>query len=278
MSQTEAEGRRAARYVEYVEASRDEAVARQMFDALAAGSELRNVLVAEARSGALVRAAASRLTDARRIMAVESDRELLDFARTAVEELDAPVYFAAQSGQSLAFADGVFDGAFGANSGGSTASLLNALSEVARVTRAGGVVGLWTLTSSSFSRLRELLRESAWALGEAALSEQIDELTQQVPTLADLRQHALALGIEPSGWGVIDVAFLARNAEELVAHPLIERDFAAIWRNLDVPPATRHALATDAFGRAGVYYGGEGFEDRVEVAWICGTTRASEGA
>jgi SAM-dependent methyltransferase len=269
---------RAERYVEYVEACRDDLVASAIMTALAAVDAPRNVLIAEARSGAFVRAAAAAYPDAKRIMAVESDRELLDVARATTEELEAPVYFAAQGGQNLAFADGVFDGTFGANAGGTTASLMNSLAEVVRVTRAGGVVGLWTTTSASFARWRELLREAAWASGDADVNELIDEVEALVPSAADIAERAAQAGIDVVGHGTIRVPFLARTGAELARHPFVDRDFAELWRNLAAAPAVRHALLVDAHCRADAYYAEHPFEDELEVAWVCGTTRAAATA
>ncbi len=217
-----------------------ETVASEVVAAVAELAPEATALLAECREGALVFALASRFPHVRRVMAVEGDRDVLNRARAVGEDVEEPpLFFAAQSLPSLQFADDVFDVAVCAAGIVTTAQLMNAAVELARVVRPGGHVLLAGVDAASFPLLEALAREATWASSapvdedaDAALAARIDE--------AAMGAVAERAPLRPVAAGAFERAVTFGRATSVLADSLVARDLFGAWRVL--LPSAAHAI------------------------------------
>jgi SAM-dependent methyltransferase len=251
----------------------DETLVR-LFSPLVADLELDGTaLVAECRTGQITRGVAGALTGVKRLMSVEPDRDLLDAARAA-SAASVPVFYQQQSVRSLSFANDVFSCAVAGCPSGSAADMLNALAELARVTRAGGHVVFAYALSGSLAHVAELAGESAWATGDEWIPL-LDQATERAPSVDTILEHVERMGLTVLKSGVESVELAAPSGRALWEHPLVASYVTSLWGAVGESPSASDEFQQDLGRRLCTYYE-DPLRSQVLVGWLIARVEAPD--
>ena len=261
------DARKADRYREQGEAVWDAAVADVLIPLVQGLAVDTTALVAECRTGHLNGRLSRAVPTIRRMMAVDPDRELLDVAR-GQEPGPVSVFFQTQSARTLTFADDVFGLSLCAPLTGSVADVLNALSELARVTAPGGWIAVAVPGSDSLAFMDELLNETMVAFPDAVslMEEWRDTRTTAAPVLAS----GAALQVEWVDSGEVRIPVTFESAEQVWDHPVVAEAFAPRWQAIGDDASGRQQLAADLRDRLTRYYAGGPIASELQALWFLG--------
>ena len=261
------DARKADRYREQGEAVWDAAVADVLIPLVQGLAVDTTALVAECRTGYLNGRLSRAVPTIRRMMAVDPDRELLDVAR-GQEPGPVSVFFQTQSARTLTFADDVFGLSMCAPLTGSVADVLNALSELARVTAPGGWIAVAVPGSDSLAFMDELLNETMVAFPDAVslMEEWRDTRTTAAPVLAS----GAALQVEWVDSGEVRIPVTFESAEQVWDHPVVAEAFAPRWQAIGDDASGRQRLAADLRDRLTSYYAGGPIASELQALWFLG--------
>lgn len=253
------------RYARYGEPAWDAMSTETLLSELGEVAPGGTALVAECRTGRLLRHVAREFDRLSRLVAVEGDRDLLDFARTTLASIERPpVFFNQQPLPSLQFADDVFDLALVSNGLSTTAQVYNAVSELVRVVAPGGLIGVAAFGAGSVRVFDELIDEAVWSRDDADLAARVADLRARRVTVDDFEAACEHVGACVVRSGTVTTATRLGRGRDLLEHPIVARDVVPLWRELG--SAAGDVLA-DAAQRAAVWWGQHRIEDQVEVCW-----------
>lgn len=180
-----------------------------------------------------------KLDDASRVIGVDPDGHMLDVARRRAGGLSGKrVFLKVEDLERLSFADEVFDVAVANLVLQDCADPRRVLSEVRRVLRPGGVLGVTRPLAGTFQEFFDLLREAveAGAGGadgaEEAARARIEEHVRTYPTLAEATALIAEAGFEPLECEVRRFSLLFRSSREFFFAPVIEHGFLKAWKAL----------------------------------------------
>lgn len=204
-----------------------------------------SLLVAESRCGYIPLRLVDMLPEDTRIIALDPSRAMLDQARQRIdEETQRRVFFVPQHVNSLSYADDVFKASVCLNGVLTLRQASEALSELSRVTAAGGTVLLGAPMGSSFEPVFDVLDEALRAHQLNDVLGRLYELPASFLTpgrLADLAESAGLhdIEVEEVTW---DVVF--ESGQDLILSPLIRETFFPHWvgvvRSSDREPILRY--------------------------------------
>lgn len=253
------------RYARYGEPAWDAASTEALMSELGELPQGGTALIAECRTGRLLRHVVREFDGLARLVAVEGDRDLLDFARTTLASIEQPpVFFNQQPLPTLQFADDVFDVAIVGNGITTSAQLFNAVSELVRVVAPGGRIAIAAFGAASIRVFDELIDECAWARGDADLRARIDDVRARRVTVDDFEAACAQVGATVLRCGSVTAEVRLGRGRDLLDHPVVRRDVVPAWR--DLGGAADDVLA-DVARRAAVWWGAHRVEDQVEVCW-----------
>jgi SAM-dependent methyltransferase len=243
----------------------DEAVAAVWSPRVAGLALDSTALVAAAHTGALAHMLCAALPGVQRWMVVESERELLDHARRRPAGSAASMFFQTQGVRSLSFADDVFGLAAAAPLTASIADSLNALAELARVTRPDGWVLFALPLGSSLGLFDDLLEETFFAHGLSP--ETLAEWRETRNNAAAVEQAMGAMGLDVVDRGAVRRTLQAADGGALWSHPLVQRAFVPRWSAVGEDAATASQVVAGLETRVTTYWEGVAVETALEGCW-----------
>lgn len=204
-----------------------------------------SVLVAETRTGFVPAELLKVLPPDTRIIALDPSRAMLNTARGRIDEDSARrVFFVPQRVGSLSYAADVFRASICINGVSTPRQAKDALTELARVTSAGGSVTVAAPLRDSFAEFYDMLDEALRAHSLNDVLGRMYELRASLLTptrLADLARDAglLEVTVDEVSW---EVEF--DSGQELLMSPLVRETFFSYWigiiRSEDREPILRY--------------------------------------
>lgn len=212
-----------------------------------------SVLVAESRGGYVPLRWSERLREETRIIALDPDGGMLDFARQRMgEELQRRIFFVPQKLEKLSYADDVFAACVCVQGLSTTQELGQGLSELARVTQPGGGIMVAAPLWDCFPEVYDMLDEAIKAHQLLDAARRIEELrgsfVREEDALRLARESNLHnITLERMNW---ELTF--ESGRELLLSPLIRETFLTHWigqiRSSDREPVLRYiADAIDTY-------------------------------
>lgn len=212
-----------------------------------------SLLVAEARCGYVPLRIADTLPEDTRVIALDPSRAMLDQARQRFDESSQRrVFFVPQRVNSLSYADDVFKASMCFNGVVTLRHAEEAVSELSRVTAAGGQVILSVPLRDSFQEFYDILDEALRAHQLHDVLGRMYDLQNTLLTAGRIAEIAEVNGlhdvkVDEVSW---DVAF--ESGQQLLHSPLIRETFFPHWigvvRSSDREPIMRYiADAVDTY-------------------------------
>jgi len=196
-------------------------------------------LVAEVRAGRPALELRDRLEDDVRMIALDSQREMLDAARERAEQqgLDQ-IFFVPERVDAISYADEVFDASVCLHGFVTARQIGDGMAELARVTGGGGMVAVVAALGDSFEEFYDMLEE---AFRSHDLEDRIEKVESLRETLISPARMVAAAG--EAGLETTEVAKLEWNIEferagDFLHSPLVRETFFPHWSGI-VPSTDR---------------------------------------
>lgn len=237
----------------------DEPLAREILASAPASDG--PLLVVQCRTGASVRALVQGLDGPRRVMAVDSDGDCIDAARSVVDGLASRVHLSVQSPRALSFGPGVFAGAIAVAGTTGAAAARDVVAALTRFVRPGGWIGIATPLAQTLPAWSEMLVEAAWVEGaEGAVEDGRAAFWSE----RDREATGTKLGVSWRTSGTFSLPIDVSSPEAYLEHPLVRETLGMVWRPMVGD------LLDDASSRLATYYRGARVLDEAIASWHVG--------
>jgi ubiquinone/menaquinone biosynthesis C-methylase UbiE len=191
--------------------------------------EKGRILYLEAGTGGHAIAVIERAEDDVRMVCVDESEESLELARAKSVALNVEPEFRRGQLDSLWLRDDQFEMVIGDGSLVAPVRLPKMLSEMARVAAPDGVVALALGTASSFGDFFSVYWEALQAAGLEDQGVHVEELIQELPTIAVIEGLAAQAGLEKvESWTKVE-EFDYESGEEFLNSPLITDFLMRTW-------------------------------------------------
>lgn len=163
------------------------------------------------------------------LLCVDQNEECLEVARAKAIALHEATTFQCEGTQSLSFGDDQFDLVLANASFILPAGLKQFLTEMVRVTKAGGTVAWWLPTASSFGEFFSIYWEALQNAGVADHAINVEQLITDLPAITDSEHWTEDAGASNiASWTSIE-EFDFESGEQFLNSPLITDFLLPNW-------------------------------------------------
>ncbi len=164
-----------------------------------------------------------------RLLCVDENPESLEIAQAKAVALHQEAEFQVVDPQALSFADDQFDLVLGDASLTPPTKLKRMLTEMVRVAKPGARVAVWFPTAASFGEVFSIYWEALTRAGLGDHSAAVENLINELPTIAAAEGWADQLGLESVTSTTAVEEFDYDSGEQFLAAPLISDFLLPNW-------------------------------------------------
>jgi ubiquinone/menaquinone biosynthesis C-methylase UbiE len=163
------------------------------------------------------------------LLCVDENPECLEIAQAKAVALHQEAEFKLENPQSLSFANDQFDLVLGDASLTPPTKLKPMLAEMVRVAKPGGRVAVWFPTAASFGEVFSIYWEALTRAGLGDHSAAVENLINELPTVATAESWADQLGLESVTSTTAVEEFDYDSGEQFLSSPLISDFLLPNW-------------------------------------------------
>jgi len=183
-----------------------------------------NLLYLNAGTGNHVLALSEKLEDKVDIFATCENEDILTIARDKAAVVKAPVDFS-----MLSFDDDSFDSVLADASFVRPQEYETTLDQAVRAAKAGGNVGVLSVTSGSFGEVFSLLWEVLYSEDLGEHGHAAEEMVRELPTVSQVEEMAKRTGLVNIKTHSANEVFEFENGAAFISSPLVEDFLLPVW-------------------------------------------------
>lgn len=235
--------------------------------------ELGSILVAECRTGYVALELLARIGEEVRCIALDSSREMLDVARSKLPPEDRRVWWDAKSVDQTHYRDNVFSASVCAAGIVTRDDVQRVCTELVRLTRPGGAVGLVVPLRGTFEEFYDLYREALVAADLLAVEPSLDAFVEALFTPESLAESLRATGMEDVSIEPVRFELHFGSGEDFLLSPLVESLYLPYWLQICRDDASREQIFFHVVRAMDTYFHGIGLTMTAEAAHVVGSAR-----
>lgn len=231
-------------------------------------SDSTTALVAECRTGYLLKGLTDSLPTSARLMAVDPSSEMLDRARDRLRSDPRRIFYSSQSKNELSYANGVFHLVL-CDSGLLTRSDLQLSGkELLRVLRPGGHLAVAFPLRNTFQAFTDFFREALYHLEMRDVEPALDNYLRALMTEDDIPSVLEKLELELVDHRVVQFDIPFDSGEQFLFSPFVEELFLPRWLTICQEDDQREPLFFEVVQGINTFFRGLSFHEPVSVACV----------
>ena len=233
------------------------------------------ILISRCRTGFLPISLLSKISESGRIIAVDASGEMLTVARQKLvsgsHKNSDRVFFSTQPLPKLKYAENVFDLTISDSGVFTRSDLKIGLSELYRVTKSMGKIGLVVPVIGTFSEFYDMFREALVMTGLTDLFRVLECHLELMLTKDRMEEEARALAIDPIviSEGSFEITF--QNGEDFLLSKIVEQSYLPLWLSICPDDSVREVVFYKILKLLNTYFRGVTITSTVRMCVLIGT-------